>query len=307
LKISKCSPISDKFLEISERAMAITSCLAEFSLPELFQFLDQGSKTGLLTLRFQPDLHSPEKRIRHALLHQGRIVAVTNRLNQQCLLAMICQRGWISPEALREQVNRCPANMPIGLYLKTQGFLQPEQLRLLFHAQVLQQICGLFRLKDARFKFDSKATLPTTEMTGLSLSATEATLMGLRVLRDWRALADKLPEPTSALSKMVLGKRHLRLDSLEGRVWQSANGSVPLSLIATQFRQPIETIQQTAFRLISVGLVEEVPSIAPSRTRVVGEDILESVAIATNQIKETNVQVPSNSFMQNLLGFLRSK
>jgi hypothetical protein len=287
--------------------MAITSCLSEFSLPELFQFLDQGSKTGLLTLRFQPDLHSPEKRIRHALLHQGRIVAVTNRLNQQCLLAMICQRGWISPEALREQVNRCPANMPIGLYLKTQGFLQPEQLRLLFHAQVLQQICALFRLKDARFKFDSKATLPTTEMTGLSLSATEATLMGLRVLRDWRALADKLPEPTSALSKMVLGKRHLRLDSLEGRVWQSANGSVPLSLIATQFRQPIETIQQTAFRLISVGLVEEVPSIAPSRTRVVGEDILESVAIATNQIKETNVQVPSNSFMQNLLGFLRSK
>jgi len=148
--------------------MAITSSLAEFSLPELFQFLDQGSKTGLLTLRFQPDIHSPEKRVRHALMHQGRIVAVTNRLNHQCLLAMICQRGWISPEALREQVNRCPANMPIGLYLKTQGFLQPEQLRLLFHAQVLQQICGLFRLRDAQFKFDSKATLPTTEMTGLN-------------------------------------------------------------------------------------------------------------------------------------------
>ena len=287
--------------------MAITSCLAEFSLPELFQFLDQGSKTGLLTLRFQPDIHSQEKRVRHALMHQGRIVAVTNRLNHQCLLAMICQRGWISPEALREQVNRCPANMPIGLYLKTQGFLQPEQLRLLFHAQVLQQICGLFRLRDAQFKFDSKATLPTTEMTGLSLSATEATLMGLRVLRDWRALADKLPEPTSALSKVVLGKRHLRLDSLEGRVWQSANGSLPLNTLASQFKQPVETIQQTAFRLISVGLVAEVPTIAPSRTRVVGEEVLESVAVAANPDKEGNVPSPSNSFMQNLLGFLRSK
>lgn len=287
--------------------MAITSSLAEFSLPELFQFLDQGSKTGLLTLRFQPDIHSPEKRIRHALLHQGRIVAVTNRLNHQCLLAMICQRGWISPEALREQVNRCPANMPIGLYLKTQGFLQPEQLRLLFHAQVLQQICGLFRLKDARFKFDSKATLPTTEMTGLSLSATEATLMGLRVLRDWRALADKLPEPTSALSKMAVGKRHLRLDSLEGRVWQSANGSIPLNLMASQFRQSLETVQQTSFRLISVGLVTEVPAIAPTRAKVVPEEMIESVAVATNSTKEINVQVPSNSFMQNLLGFLRSK
>ena len=287
--------------------MAITSCLSEFSLPELFQFLDQGSKTGLLTLRFQPDPHNQEKRVRHALIHQGRIVAVTNRLDHQCLLAMICQRGWISPEVLRDQVNKCPANIPIGLYLKTQGFLQPEQLRLLFHAQVLQPVCALFRLRDAQFKFDSKATLPTTEMTGLSLSATEATLMGLRVLRDWRSLADKLPEPTSALSRVVVGKRHLRLDSLEGRVWQTANGSIPLNALAGQFKQPIEIIQQTAFRLISVGLVAEVPTIAPSRARPSGEDVLESVSIATNPTKENNNQALSNSFMQNLLGFLRSK
>ena len=287
--------------------MAITSSLAEFSLPELFQFLDQGSKTGLLTLRFQLDTANNEKRVRHALIHQGRIVAVTKRLDHQCLLAMICQRGWISPEVLREQVNRCPANIPIGLYLKTQGFLQPEQLRLLFHAQVLQQVCALFRLKDARFKFDSKATLPTTEMTGLSLSATEATLMGLRVLRDWRALTDKLPEPTSALSRVVVGKRHLRLDSLEGRLWQLANSSVPLNAIASQLKQPIEVIQQTAFRLISVGLVAEVPTIVPSRARPSGEEVLESVSRAANPTKENNGQALSNSFMQNLLGFLRSK
>ena len=287
--------------------MAITSCLAEFSLPELFQFLDQGSKTGLLTLRFQPDSQNPEKKIRHALMHQGRIVAVTNRLDHQCLLAMICQRGWISPEVLREQVNRCPANIPIGLYLKTQGFLQPEQLRLLFHAQVLQQVCALFRLRDARFKFDSKATLPTTEMTGLSLSATEATLMGLRVLRDWRSLVDKLPEPTSALSRVVLGKRHLRLDSLEGQVWQMANGSLPLNAIASQLKQSVETIQQTAFRLISVGLVAEVPIITPVRSRTSEEDVLESASFDTEMTKENNGQALSQSFVQSLLGFLRSK
>lgn len=288
--------------------MAITSSLTEFSLPELFQFLDQGNKTGLLTLRFQLESNPQEKRIRHTLVHQGRIVAVTRRLDRQCLLAMICQRGWISPEVLREQVNRCPANIPIGLYLKTQGFIQPEQLRLLFHAQVLQQVCGFFRLKDARFKFDSRATLPTTEMTGLSLSATEATLMGLRVLRDWRSLTDKLPEPTSALSRVMIGKRHLRLDSLEGRLWQLANGSVPLNTIASQFKQPIETVQQTAFRLISVGLVAEVPTLsAPSRARQVEEDVPEPIALAANTTKENNGQPLSNSFMQNLLGFLRSK
>lgn len=290
--------------------MAITSCLSEFSLPELFQFLDHGSKTGLLTLRFQTD--NQEKRVRHVLLYQGRIVAVTNRLDHQCLLAMICQRGWLSPEVLREQVNRCPANIPIGLYLKTQGFLQPEQLRLLFHAQVLRQVCGLFRLQDSRFKFDTKATLPTTEMTGLSLSATEATLMGLRVLRDWMLLADKLPEPTSALSRVVIGKR-LRLDSLESRVWRLANGSVTLNAIATQLKQPVETIQQTAFRLISVGLVAETPMLIPARPKVEAEELPEPLAIGVDSgddtisnTKEHHVPELSNSFMQNLLGFLRS-
>ncbi|MEQ9549268.1 MAG: DUF4388 domain-containing protein [Coleofasciculus sp. G3-WIS-01] len=286
--------------------MAITSCLSEFSLPELFQFLDQGSKTGLLTLRFHTENH--EKRVRHLLLHQGRIVAVTNRLDHQCLLAMIVQRGWISPEVLREQVNRCPANIPIGLYLKTQSFLSPEQLRLLFHAQVLRQVCGLFRLREARFKFDTKATLPTTEMTGLSLSATEATLMGLRVLRDWVLLADKLPEPSSGLSRVVIGKRHLRLDSVEGQVWQRSNGSISLNTMATQLKQPIEIIQQTAFRLISVGLVQEVPMMtALSRSKAMAEDVLEPVAAGTNHGgKEDNVSGVSHSFMQNLLGFLRS-
>lgn len=287
--------------------MAITGFLAEFSLPELFQFLDQGSKTGLLTLRFQSDSPEQGKRIRHTLLRQGRIVAVTPRLEHQCLLTMIAQRGWISPKVLREQVNRCPANIPIGLYLKTQGFLQPEQLRLLFHAQVLRQVCGLFRLKDAQFKFDSKATLPTTEMTGLSLSATEATLMGLRVLRDWTALTDKLPEPTSALTSAGVGKRHLRLDSLERQVLHLASGTIPLHIIASQLKQSVETIQQTAFRLSSVGLVAEVPMLTSSQAQSWGDELLEPIPAGTTPTKENTNPEISTSFMQSLLGFLRSK
>jgi hypothetical protein len=145
-------------------------------------------------------------------------------------------------------------------------------------------------------------------MTGLSLSATEATLMGLRVLRDWKSLADKLPEPTSALSRVVIGKRHLRLDSLEGRVWQLANGSISLALMAKQLKQPVETMQQTAFRLVSVGLVAEVPTIAPSRLKESEEDELEAVAVAASDaIKPSTEPALSNTLLNSLLGFLRSK
>jgi hypothetical protein len=86
-----------------------------------------------------------------------------------------------------------------------------------------------------------------------------------------------------------------------------ANSSVPLDAIASQLKQPIEVIQQTAFRLISVGLVAEVPTLAPSRARSTEEDVLEPIAAVVNPDKENNGQPLSNSFMQNLLGFLRSK
>ena len=99
----------------------------------------------------------------------------------------------------------------------------------------------------------------------------------------------------------------MRLDSLEGRVWQLANGSTLLNVMGDQLKQPIEIILQTAFRLISVGLVAEVPMIAVSRPAGAIESLPEPVSIAAeNNGRESNGQELSNSFVQNLLGFLRS-
>ncbi|NEP02865.1 MAG: DUF4388 domain-containing protein [Symploca sp. SIO2E9] len=286
--------------------MEITGYLSEFSLPELLKFLDQGSKTGLLSLKFKTNCHDQHQRIRHALFKQGRIVAVTDRLDHQGLFRIIYKRGWISPKVLREQFNRCPANQPIGLYLKKQGFLQPEQLKLLFRYQVLRQVCGLFQLENAKFIFNSKTTLPTTEMTSLSIRATEATLIGLRALRDWTPLTPKLPEFDSALSRVFIGKLHWQLDALENQVWQLADDSVSLKLIAHDLQQPPETIQKTAFRLISLGLVTEVPTVAPPTTGISAEKLLEPVAVAASDNEDDHSSDLSSSFMQNLLSFLRS-
>ena len=78
-------------------------------------------------------------------------------------------------------------------------------------------------------------------------------------------------------------------------------------VVDNQLKQPIEIIQQTAFRLISVGLVAEVPMIAASRpTGAIAESLPEPVGIATDHSRENNGQELSNSFVQNLLGFLRS-
>ncbi|MHC5828117.1 MAG: DUF4388 domain-containing protein, partial [Nostoc sp.] len=146
---------------------------------------------------------------------------------------------------------------PMGLCLKSQGLLQPEQLKLLFNTQVLRQVCALFQIKDALFTFDSTAKLPLAEMTGLSMSATEVILLGLRALRDWTALGDKLPDCTSGLSSLITKQPQIPLDAQESQVWEFVNGHISLENIANQLRISVETVQQIGFRLIVVGLAEE--------------------------------------------------
>ncbi|WP_017314951.1 DUF4388 domain-containing protein [Mastigocladopsis repens] len=275
--------------------MAFTGNLAEFSLPKIFQFLEQGNKTGLLTIRILAADLTAVVQVHYIWLHQGRIVAAADRLDQKGLVSMVAQRGWVSEDVAMGMAQLCPVNTPIGLCLKFQGLLQAEQLKLLFRIQVVEQVSDLFELKDGQFEFDAKATLPLAEMTGMSLPATEATLIGLRTLRDWNALAEKLPDPTSVFSSRNTSQPQLQLDSLEWQVWQLMNSTISLREIATQLGLAVEKVQQIAFRLLMSNLAEEVcltvaaPDQAVAETTPIAENLPEPVD-ASNQTDDTQVE-----------------
>lgn len=281
--------------------MAVTGYLAEFSLAELFQFLEQGNKVGLLTICTLADAGTGSRRNHHIWFNQGRIVAAGHSLDQQGLLKLISQRGWLGDRAASRLAQTCGINTPMGMCLKSQGVLNADQLKLLFYAQVMQQVCALFALKDGWFQFDPKAPLPMAEMTGLSAPATEVTLAGLRALKDWSALDDKLPEPASALISAIDGKPQLRLNSVEWQVWEFTSGTMSLNAIARQIQLPIDKVQQVAFRLIVSGLAEEMPLVAEPPQPIAEPELVE-VAPSVSHPSSASV---SQSFLKNLVGFLR--
>lgn len=282
--------------------MKLTGYLSEFSITEIFQFVEQGYKTGLLSLQPEPDSSQQQGKVNYLWLQEGRIVAAAENLDNKRLLSMIKQRGWLNHQVLSTVRDWSEAEQPLGLYLKAQGTITAEQLQLLFHAQVLQPVCALFKWRDASFAFDTKATMPNAEMTGLSLSTTEASLLGLRVLRDWTAWAEKLPNPTTGLTKAIAGKPQLQLDSQEWQVWDVADGSVCIEVIAKRLQLPVETVQKIAFRMTIVGLLKEVAVID-------GEPKQEPVdeTMAEHPVASTNGTSANQSFMQNLVGLLNTK
>jgi hypothetical protein len=288
--------------------MSISGNFADFSLPELLQFLDQGKKTGVLHIELSPNENQTNaKQIYYIWLHQGRVVAASDRLDQQGLTLMIAQRGWISERVISRvtHISSCFINSPLGLCLKSQGLIQPEQLKLLFNSQVLRPVCALFQIKNGEFKFEPISALPLGEMTGLSMSATEVILIGLRALRDWSALAEKLPDPTSGLSGLS-AKPRLQLNAQEWQVWEFANGEVPLEKIATQLNLTVDAVLQIAFRLIVVGLAEEHFMVMNASVPMMEESIHE-IHVIEPVPEPAQKPAVSQSFLKNLVGFLRSK
>ncbi|MBE9125920.1 MULTISPECIES: DUF4388 domain-containing protein [unclassified Coleofasciculus] len=281
--------------------MSITSCLTDFSVPEILQFIEKGRKTGLLTLGSLPDDPTTPSDIHYIWVHQGRIVAAANQLDHQGLATLMSQQMGVSKRVVAKLVQLCPTDKPLGLSLRRKAILSAEQLKQLFQMQVLERVSTLFELKDGQFKFIQNAPIPTREMTGLTVSATEAILIGLRMLKKWDTLADKLPDPNGGLVGIAASSPPYQLNYLEKKVWDNAQGTLSLSAISKELKLTVEEVQQIAFRLITLNLVEEVPLL----TGILPTQEIEPLPVQLTEELEHETITPS--LLQNLVNFLHSK
>jgi len=286
--------------------MAIKGILSDYSLAEVFKLLEQGNKTGQLVLFARNDgKWTADSTSYYIWFRQGRIVGAADRNDHLGLATLIAQRNWLSTVIINTIVASCPIDLPLGLCLKSKNLLDPEQLKILFYVQVMQQVCNLFRLPDANFEFEPNITLPMAEMTGLSSPGTEVTLAGLRALKDWSILAEKLPDITSALISNKQGDSHLNLNKVESQVWQYCNKQIALKTIAQELNLPNEQIQRVAFRLIAVNLAEELPMVA-----LISEKNDQKILDFGSTVEEEKVSTskqPSKSLLNSLLNFLQKK
>ena len=236
--------------------MSITGSLTDFSTPEILRFIEKGQKTGLLSFAMCLPNRTKPQSVHHLWVQSGRIVAAANSLDAQGLVFLIAQQEWLSDRVFAKLLKCCcPEDQPLGSCLKNHGVLSPSQLEQLFQVQVLQQVCPLFEYHEGWFKFEKDAPVPNREMTGLSIPATEAILMGLRWLPNWNGFKAQFPAPTVTLVSKIVGPPGQQLDRLESQVWQLSQQAVSLNAIAKELKLPVSKVQQVAFRLMVADLL----------------------------------------------------
>jgi Domain of unknown function (DUF4388) len=280
--------------------MSLTGYLSEYSLAEIFNFVQDGNKTGLLSIESDRCLSRSLDNSYYISFQTGRIMSVSHGhgLAYFGLLKMMEQRQWLSPEQLTGlSININKLGQPLGNYLKACNALDSSQLRLLFDAQVVANICKLFgEIHHGKFDFNPQAPLIYAEMTGISLHAKEVSLLGLRMLRDWSSLSGKLPTPASLLQRVSSTPPELRLDGQESKVWSLALGELSIEQIAAHLGLKIDRVQQIGFRLCAIGLVNEILPV----------EIAKPIAL---QPADSHPATPpiSASFLGKLMGFLKKK
>lgn len=189
--------------------MSITGSLSDFSLPEIFQFIEQGHKTGLLIVRSWAESEIGKSRDHYIWVEQGNIVAAANRLDQQGLVRLIKQHQWVSDRVISKLAQLCPTDQSLGKHLFNLGILQAEQLKELFLAQVRQQVCSLFHLKEGDFQFEQNVSIPRLELTGLSISA------GIPIL--FTSSLEIVPLPSDGWNSSMAAKVLPRPSSYSGK------------------------------------------------------------------------------------------
>lgn len=281
--------------------MTFNGYLNQFSLGEIFQLIEQGNKTGLLCIRSlfsDRNISSPKY---YLWFRQGNIIAAANRNDQKGLMFLIEKRGWLKNSITTKLSQFCDLEAPLGKCLESQGALSRNQLKILFITQIMQQVCSLFKINQAFFEFEPKIQPTTAEMTGLSKPATELTLIGLRMLKNWQPLAEKLPAPDSGLISLLNTQPSYQLNSQEWQVWEYTKGTTHLKTIAQELQLPLEKVQQIAFRLIIIGIAEELPMVEmlPPQPTTTQEEEDNELSISPSTV--------SNSFLNQLTSFLQSK
>ena len=283
--------------------MTLAGYLSEYSLAEVFNFVHQSNRTGLLSITPVYGGKLTTNTSHYIWFECGRIVSMTNGtygLAGQELIQTIEQRKLFPQrqiEQIRPQIDKLP--QPLGLYLKSRGLLDAEQLKLLFNSQVVAPTCKLFELKNGQFNFDPQKLPNNAEMTGISLPAQEIGILGLRMLKDWSSLNAKLPDPDYAIQRLSIQPPSFRLDRNESELLKLADGETCLTNLAEKMSLSIEVVKQISFRLSSFGLVQEVP-IEPLQSAL---DPELAVPVLIND-GQANPSV-SKSFLGNLRSFLK--
>jgi hypothetical protein len=224
---------------------ALEGNVGRFTLPEIFQLISQGRKTGTLGIQRDDDIVM-------VYFENGRIIYGYGPRQTYHLGQLLRERGRITAEQLEDAVGTQSKNdttKRLGQILIEKGFINRVDLEKVVKEQVEELIYSILAWDDGTFKFYENQH-PTQEEITVSISAENAILEGYRRIDELNRVKEALPDFDNVLAialAPVERRKDVSLQSEEWNLLALVNGRRTVNDIVDISNLPrIETLQKLA-------------------------------------------------------------
>jgi hypothetical protein len=172
--------------------MAIHGSLTSMSVPDLFQFLANGRKTG--NLKF-----GRAKVIKHIYFENGIIVGSFSNDPKEYLGQVLIHYGKLDEPRLRVAMEaQRQTGVRLGEVLVTQGLLTPADVLEILRTRTLDIIYDLFLWDEAQFEFFDDEPFPE-DLIRIAVQPTSVVMEGIYRVDEWARYRTLIPSDRSIL------------------------------------------------------------------------------------------------------------
>lgn len=235
--------------------MDLQGKIEKFNVPEIFQLISAGKRTG--TLGINRDEQSVMVYFRNGQIIYAYSPNRRNRLGERLIA-----RGIIEPKTLELTLRiqkESGGTKRLGAILVETNRVKKDQIETILKEQISDTIYRLMSWDRGLFKFyDGK--FPTEEDVTLALSTENLILEGVRRTDEMNRLKSKLPEFSSRLQlKTLVGDIpiDLKLTATDWNTMALCDGYRDISrILGDSGNDPVETLK-SVIRLMAANLVEK--------------------------------------------------
>ncbi len=199
----KDKPIAQSSGDTKANAMDLQGNIENFKLPDIFQLLAAGRKSGTLGIQREDDIvmvyfdnglivygYGP-----HQIFHIGRLLKDSGKISEAQL-----------DQAVLKQ-SKSETNERLGQILIDMGHIDRADVMEVVRSQVEELLYSLIKWQTGSFKF-YEDQYPTQEEITVEISAENVILEGLRRLDEMNHLRDTLPAMSTPLAISQVGDGH---------------------------------------------------------------------------------------------------
>ncbi|MDD5747611.1 MAG: DUF4388 domain-containing protein [Actinomycetota bacterium] len=227
--------------------------LRDFSLPDLFQLIHYGRKSGTLNLRYN-DLRG------YVCFRNGKVFFATHNWKRLPLGRRLIESETITEDQLEEALDlqkTTRRGQRIGDILVELGYLSRESLEVFVEEQIREAVFHLLRWTEGEFEFDPKQIFPEEDI-GLSMTTEELIMEGSRRLDEWAKIEKKVPSLESMFELTGIAKKDEANENLtdeERLVLNHVNGeSTVRDMIQKSGLSALATCK-ALYGLVTAGLI----------------------------------------------------